>query len=168
MSGAAFFISFHGQDTHLFLCPAISASPWLQKVDVTVESVVGKGFWSIFRVVIWLWEVQEGKIKPHMLLCFTKTIPTRTCVLAKSSADRPRFIYRETEWKQCTDPPAEMEEKGKRQEEETGAKYCYNRYCSFRWKPKHNKDFKVLANCLLKYCDTMKSWRNECIISSMM
>lgn len=39
-----FFLSLHGQDTHLFLCPAISASPWLQKVDVTVESVVGKGF----------------------------------------------------------------------------------------------------------------------------
>ena len=73
------FLSLHGHDTHLFLCPAISASPWLQKVDVTVESVVGKGFWSIFRVVIWLWEVEEGRFKPYMHLYFTKAIPTIIC-----------------------------------------------------------------------------------------
>lgn len=75
MSGAAFLIFLHGQDTHLFLCPAISASPWLQKVDVSVASVLGKGFWSIFKVVIWLWKVHEGKMRPHRLLYFTKTIP---------------------------------------------------------------------------------------------
>lgn len=77
------FLSLHGHDTHLFLCPAISASPWLQKVDVTVESVVGKGFWSIFRVVIWLWEVEEGKFKPYMLLYFTEAIPTIIYVFIK-------------------------------------------------------------------------------------
>lgn len=84
MSGAPFFfLGLHGQDTHLFLCPAISASPWLQKVDVTVDSVVGKGFWSIFRVVIWLWEVEDGKIKLYILLYFIKTIPTIIYIFIK-------------------------------------------------------------------------------------
>lgn len=84
-------LRLHSQHTHLFLCPAISASPWLQKVDVTVESVVGKGFWSIFSVVIWLLRWKKKRLS-HILVCLWWKLSQRYHVLRINSFQK-FFIY---------------------------------------------------------------------------
>lgn len=46
-------------NTHLFLWPASSATPWLQKAEVSVESAVREGLASIFSVAMWLQREQK-------------------------------------------------------------------------------------------------------------
>lgn len=64
LTSALHLSPWEDQNTHLFLWPAISATPWLQKVEVSAESAVREGFASIFNVVMWL----QGEKKRNFLL----------------------------------------------------------------------------------------------------
>lgn len=61
-------------NTHLFLWPAISATPWFQKVEVSAKSAVREGLASIFSVVMWLQREQK--------LCFSRTCWTGHRILS--------------------------------------------------------------------------------------